>query len=61
MKNTVLFVLASIVLFACTEQQRKLDYPVTKKGDVKTPILVLKWPTRIVGSKMTTRTKLPNG
>ena len=35
MKNTVLFVLASIVLFACTEQQQKLDYPVTKKGDVK--------------------------
>ncbi|WP_297097735.1 prolyl oligopeptidase family serine peptidase [uncultured Draconibacterium sp.] len=35
MKNTVLFVLASIVLFACTEQQKKLDYPVTKKGDVK--------------------------
>lgn len=35
MKNTVLFVLASIVLFACTEQQKKLEYPVTKKGDVK--------------------------
>ncbi|WP_319500981.1 prolyl oligopeptidase family serine peptidase [uncultured Draconibacterium sp.] len=35
MKNTVLFVLAAIVLFACTEQQQKLDYPVTKKGDVK--------------------------
>ena len=35
MKNTVLFVLAAIVLFACNEQQPKLDYPVTKKGDVK--------------------------
>ncbi|WP_319482314.1 prolyl oligopeptidase family serine peptidase [uncultured Draconibacterium sp.] len=35
MKNTVLFVLAALVLFACTEQQPKLDYPVTKKGDVK--------------------------
>lgn len=35
MKNTVLFVLATLVLFACTEQQKKLDYPVTKKGDVK--------------------------
>ncbi|KJF44758.1 prolyl oligopeptidase family serine peptidase [Draconibacterium sediminis] len=34
MKNTVLFVLAALVLFACNEQQ-KLDYPVTKKGDVK--------------------------
>ena len=35
MKNTVLFVLATLVLFACTEQKKKLDYPVTKKGDVK--------------------------
>ncbi|WP_303920332.1 prolyl oligopeptidase family protein [Draconibacterium sediminis] len=35
MKNTVLFVLAALVLFACNEQQQKLDYPVTKKGDVK--------------------------
>lgn len=35
MKNTVLFVLAAIVLFACNEQQPKLDYPVTKKGEVK--------------------------
>ncbi len=35
MKNTVLFVLATLVMFACTEQQKKLDYPVTKKGEVK--------------------------
>lgn len=35
MKNTVLFVLASIALFACTEKKSKLEYPVTKKEDVK--------------------------
>ncbi|QIA09458.1 prolyl oligopeptidase family serine peptidase [Draconibacterium halophilum] len=35
MRKTILFVLASIVLFACTEQKPKLEYPVTKKGDVK--------------------------
>ncbi|WP_297091072.1 prolyl oligopeptidase family serine peptidase [uncultured Draconibacterium sp.] len=34
MKNTVLLVLATMVLFACTQKQTKLEYPVTKKGAV---------------------------